>query len=220
VIPSAYETYLNSLPQLIGTAREVGFSWVRPHPAFLVGAVDYRVYGRDVDAYSKRSSAERRETGWEAGEPDTLDWTASLRRIRDRSWSFSSLAPFTIFPLTPEDVADLVMGFVDLAYSVHLAGLEAALTTNDITVRVARQPESAGLFLAAGRRGVGVRVPPHLREQMMIELVNPACLQAALDHVLTLNEEHPEEATSNRIVVFGDESGVWEPGDTSRPKET
>jgi hypothetical protein len=73
VIPSAYETYLDSLPQLIGTAREVGFSWARPHPAFLIGAVDYRVYGRDVDVYSKRSSAERRETGWEAGQPDTLD---------------------------------------------------------------------------------------------------------------------------------------------------
>jgi hypothetical protein len=112
------------------------------------------------------------------------------------------------------------MGFVDLAYSVHLAGLEAALTTDGRTVRVARQPESAGLFLEAGRSGVGVRVPPHLREQMMVELVNPACLQTALDHILALNAERPEEATSNRVVVFGEESSVWEPGDTSRRKET
>ena len=210
VVPAAYETYLGILPDLIATARDVGFAWARPHECLLVGAVDYRVWGQDVNGYSGRSQLERRQVGWASEEPETLDWIAALRRIRDRGWSFSSLAPYTIFPLSAEDVADIVMGFVDVVCSIHLPSLERALTRDGVEVAVRRAGEGEAIFLEAQRRGVGVRVPAHLREQMMVELMTPEALFALLDHVLTLNEQRPAEANDRRVVSFADEAAVWE----------
>jgi hypothetical protein len=175
VVPQRYETYLGILPELIGRARDVGYGWARPHDCLLVGAVDYRVWGRRPDEFNARSDAERRGIGWSANEPETLGWTASLKRMRDRSVSFSSLAPYTIFPLSAEDISDVVLGFVDLALALHLPLLERTLNRNGIAVRVARAPEAERVFLEATRGSIGVRVPPHLREQMMVELMSPCC---------------------------------------------
>lgn len=210
VIPAPYETYLATLTDLIATARDVGYAWARPHECLLVGAVDYRVWGGDSTQYNARSDAERRRIGWGGEEPETLGWTASMRRMRDRGWSFSSLAPYTIFPLPAEDVADVTMGFVDLAYGLHLPLLEQALTRDAIEVEVRRAGAGSFLFLEASRRGVGVRVPAHLREQMMVELMTPDALFGLLDRVLELNEQRPEEANDRRVVTFADEASVWE----------
>jgi hypothetical protein len=211
VVPAAYETYLDVLPSLIATARDVGYAWARPHECLLVGAVDYRVWGRESSECSRRSDTERRRVGWGGEEPETLGWTASLRRMRDRGWSFSSLAPYTIFPLSAEDVTDVVMGFVDLVYGLHLPLLERAVTRNAVEVNVRRPGEGDKVFLEAARRRVGVTVPAHLREQMMVELMTPDALNALLDNVLTLNEQRPDEANDRRVVVFADEAAVWEP---------
>jgi hypothetical protein len=210
IVPRRYETYLSELPPLIEEARSEGFAWMLPHPCLLVGAVDYRVWGRgNVDDFAQRFHRSRQEVGWPSDEPDTLNWTSSLRRLRDRRESFSSLAPFTILPLPADDVADIVMGPVDLFFCLHLGRLEQALTRNGITVRVARPPESGRLFLEASRGTRGVQVPPHLREQMMAELVTPDCIFEAVKHVLDLNETNPGEAYDSRIVVFADEGDVW-----------
>jgi hypothetical protein len=213
LVPAPYETYLPLLPDLITTAHAEGHAWMRPHECLLVGAVDYRVWAGRAEEFSARSQAERKEIGWAGDEPDVLDWLSSLRRIRDRGWSVSSMAPYTIFPLSAEDVADLVMGFVDLATSLHLGALERALTREDVQVRVARPGEAATLFLEAQRNEVGVLLPPHLREQMMTELITPDSLFVAINHVLTLNERRPSEAKDRRIVFFEDEASVWEPGE-------
>jgi hypothetical protein len=212
VVPRAYETYLDLLPELVTAAHQKGYAWARPHECLLVGAVDYRVWGRESNEYSARSDAERRRIGWAGDEPETLGWTASMRRLRDRGWSFSSLAPYTIFPLSPGDVADVVMGFVDLAYGLHLPLLENALTREGIDVHVRRAGDGEAVFLEATRRNVGVVVPAHVREQMMVELMTPDALFALLDHVLTLNENRPDEASDRRVVAFADEAAVWEPG--------
>ena len=210
VVPTAYETYLDVLPALIAGARGAGYAWARPHESLLVGAVDYRVWGREADEYNARSDDERRRVGWGGDEPETLGWTASMRRMRDRSWSFSSLAPYTIFPLPPEDVADVVMGFIDLAYGLHLPRLEQALSRDGVKVEVRRAGAGDAVFLEANRRDVGVIVPAHVREQMMVELMTPQALFALLDHVLTLNEERRAEANDRRVVVFADEAATWE----------
>ncbi|HZS61070.1 MAG TPA: hypothetical protein VFA43_17475 [Gemmatimonadaceae bacterium] len=216
VVPAAYETYLDFLTGLIGEARDTGYAWARPHECLLVGAADYRVWGYESGEYNARSDSERRRIAWGAEEPETLAWTASMRRMRDRGWSFSSLAPYTIFPLPAEDVADLVMGFVDLAYGLHLPRLERALGRDGITAHVRRAGAGEAVFLEAARRDVRVIVPAHLREQMMVELMSPDALFALVDHVLTLNEERPEEAQDGRVVVFADEASVWERSATHR----
>jgi hypothetical protein len=210
-VPARYETFLSALPGLVERAKAVGFDWILPHPCLLVGAVDYRVWGRgDVDDFTERFGKMRAEVGWPGEEPEILDWMSSLRRIRDRRYSFSSLAPFAIFPLPPEDAADVISGPIDLFFSLHLPRLEEALSREDVSVRVARPPESSTLFLEARRGGRGVTVPPHLREQMMTELVTPDCVFAAIDEILKLNEANPSEAYDSRIVVFADERQVWE----------
>jgi hypothetical protein len=209
VVPAQYETYLSLLPDLIARARRDGYAWARPHECLLIGASDFRVWANRADEFMARSVAERRRVGWGGGEPDTLDWLSSLRRIRDRGWSFSSMAPYTIFALPAEDVADVIMGFIDLATSLRLDLLESALSRDDVEVRVARPGEAAKLFLVAIRREVGLELPPHLREQMMVELMTPDSLFAAIDYVLALNEERPSEANDRRVVVFADEADVW-----------
>jgi hypothetical protein len=210
-VPAPYETYLSALPGLVERAKAVGFDWILPHPCLLVGAVDYRVWGRgDVDDFTERLGKTRAQVGWPGEEPEILDWMSSLRRMRDRRHSFGSLAPFAIFPLPPEDVADVICGPIELLFSLHLPRLEEALSRDGVSVRVARPPESSTLFLEASRGGRGVTVPPHLREQMMTELVTPDCVFGVIDEILKLNEANPSEAYDSRIVVFADERQVWE----------
>jgi hypothetical protein len=209
-VPGSYGTYLELLPSLIATARDTGFAWARPHDCLLLGAVAYRVWGRDADAYLESSNEAREQMGWSADEPETLAWTSSMRRIRDRGWSFSSLAPYTIFPLPPEDVADVVMGPIDLLCSLHLRKLETALARDSVEIEVKRAGQGSKIFLEAHRRGVGLRVPSHLREQMMVELMTPDSLFELLDRVLTLNEEHQEHAGDRRVVVFANEAETWD----------
>ena len=120
-VPARYETFLSTLPGLVERAKAIGFHWIVPHACLLVGAVDYRVWGRgDVDEFTERFAKMRAEVGWPGEEPEILDWISSLRRMRDRGHSFSSLAPFAIFPLAPEDVADVISGPIDLFFSLHL----------------------------------------------------------------------------------------------------
>jgi len=56
---------------------------------------------------------------------------ASLKRMRDRKESFSSIAPFTIYPLPAADVADIVIGFIDLVFCLNLDALERTLTLDE-----------------------------------------------------------------------------------------
>jgi hypothetical protein len=104
----------------------------------------------------------------------------------------------------------VVMGFVDLAYGLHLPRLEQALARDGVEVRVRRAGAGDAVFLEAARRGVGVIVPAHVREQMMVELMTPDALFALLDRVLTLNEERRAESNDRRVVAFADEAAVWE----------
>ena len=45
----------------------------------------------------------------------------------------------------------------------------------------------------------------------MVELMTPDAMFNLLEHVLTLNEQRPQEANDQRVVVFADEAAVWEP---------
>lgn len=210
VVPSAYETFLGDLARLINTTRTQGFEWIRLHDCMLVGAADYRVWGAEVDRYSASSQDRRAEVGWPPDKEDTLAWMSSLRRMRDRGQSFSSIAPFTIYPLPPDDVADIVFGFVDLVFCLDLKALEDSLATDSMTVQIARPPHSNGLFLTARRDELTLTVPPHMREQMMVELMTPAALGRALAAVLDDMAADPPAAGDSRIVVFEEEANVWE----------
>jgi len=40
--------------------------------------------------------------------------------------------PFTVYPLSSEDVADVTLGFVDVAVGLHLGELERALAAEGV----------------------------------------------------------------------------------------
>ena len=58
--------------------------------------------------------------------------------MRDRRWSYSSLAPHAIFPLPVDDIADVVLGFIDIYTSLNAGLLERFLSAGEIETRVAR----------------------------------------------------------------------------------
>jgi hypothetical protein len=211
VVPGVYETFLDALGPLVAKTRTQGYEWVRLHECVLVGAADYRVWGSEADRYNALSQARRAEIGWAPEKEETLAWMASLRRMRDRGESFSSIAPFTIYPLPPEDVVDIVFGFIDVVFCLDLQALDDALAVEGVDVETARPPLSTGLFLTARRDELTLTVPPHLREQMMVELMTPAALRRALTAVLDDMAANPSTAGDSRIVVFEDEASAWEP---------
>jgi hypothetical protein len=211
VVPGEYSTYLAELPALLTEAREAGFAWVRPHPCLLVGAVDYRIWGRDIPTYSALSQARRVEVGWPPDQPDTIGRTASMKRMNDRRDNFASIAPYTIFPLPAEDIADLIMGFIDILVSLDYRELERALSQDELRATVYRHPVAERLFLRADAEAAGIDIPAVEREQMMTELTSPESLLRLIRHVLAHNEAHPDEMHDRRIVVFEGESDTWEP---------
>ena len=209
-VDGSYETYLDQLVPLLATTRERGYEWIKLDDSLLVGAADYRIWGADPDRFNQLSQERRAEVAWPPDQPETLAWTSSLKRMRDRSESFSSIAPFAIYPLPAEDVADLSFGFMDIVFALDLPALERQLAEHGVNVIVARPPASRTSFLTARRRALELQVPPHLREQMMVELMTPTALARALTAVLDEMETEPATVGDSRIVVFEDETHVWE----------
>jgi len=210
-VPGSYETYLEQLTPLLATTRERGYEWIKLDESLLVGAADYRIWGADPDHFNRLSQQRRTEVAWPPDQPDTLAWTSSLKRMRDRSERFSSIAPFAIYPLAAEDVADLTFGFMDIVFALDLRALEHELVAQGLDVVIDRPPASGTRFLTVRRGELALQVPPHLREQMMVELMMPAALARALSAVLDEMAADRDSVGDSRIVAFEDETGVWDP---------
>jgi hypothetical protein len=171
-----------------------------------LAVIDYRVWaGREdeLEDYHRGSVA---ALGW-GDEQKTFNWLSALRRIRDRRHSFGSLAPLTIFPVPAEDIADLMLGHLELFTTMRCDLLEDAFAARGIATTVAF-PDGDKLFLHAERRHVAVDVPPHLREQMLFELMTPDTLIDMVDAVLDLIRRFPELQLAS-YTVGCDESAAW-----------
>jgi CBS domain-containing protein len=134
--------------------------------------------------------------------------------MRDRSYSFSMMAPFTIFPLPAEDVADLCLGFIEIYSVLNASLLEGAFARAGIKASVFTPPESNGRFLEAefrqGNRILVVQVSPQLREQLLLELMTPANVIGAVQGLAReLDRDAPGEQEGH-IVALSDEGRVWE----------
>ena len=103
-----------------------------------VTVIDYRAWAGREDELGKRDSEVTSQLGW-GPEHKTFEWLASYRRMRDRRASFGSLAPLAIFPLDPEDIADLMLGHLELRTMLRGDLLEQASprTTSAPTSRLA-----------------------------------------------------------------------------------
>lgn len=205
--PMRYRTYLSNLATCIRLSHERGLVGERPHPALGVFAIDFRRYaGRTNEIDHDRIAFEHR-IGWIAGETEVFRWVTSLRLMRDRRHSFSYLAPLTIFPLPVKDIVDLTFGFVSVGAFMNITLMERALSDEAVEVRLARPPESNDVFLVAQEGNARVTVPPQLREQMLVELMTPACMRRAIASVL--KAARSGLGAKHWFVTFADEGRVW-----------
>lgn len=208
-LPQRYRTHQANLASVIHRARRVGFAWESPSPCLAIMAVDFGRAGGQIRRVVGRGHAEmeRRLGWWRAGSLEPFVWTSSLQRMDDRRNTIASIAPVTIFRMPPEDVVDVLLGFVDYVVYLNDSVLGRIFARHGIKVKIARPPQSERVFLEAERGTRGVGVPGAARVQMMLELMTPASLVT----LVSANLDAAQGATIDQrwIVVFEHEAAVW-----------
>ena len=204
-VPGRYRTYLSTVRDLIAKARVRRFASAAVHPAIRVGVMAFGA----ARAWRERAQKEAEQMLSAITPNSAFTWTWTHRRLRDRGDTPPAFAPLSIFPFPPEDVADLILGFVDVVVRLDIARLEGALRAAGLEARIARAPESATQFLVASRGQIGVRPPTLLREQMMNELMTPASLVRSVESMITLREQGAVTDSDRVMIVFDNESQTW-----------
>ena len=127
--------------------------------------------------------------------------------MRDRRASFGSLAPLAIFPLDPEDIADLMLGYLEVRTLLRGDLLEQAFAAHDISADVMSGDEADEVFLRVARGGVSLAIPPSLRERLLFELLTPDSAIALADGMLDLLAA--DQHLAEDVLPATDESGIW-----------
>ncbi len=181
----------------------------------MVGVVDNRLTARDPEAFRQKHQRALARAGMAGTEGvESYQHNTLVRRMRERKHSFPTLAPLSIFPLDTEDLADLLLGYLDLFTALNITVLGKSFERRGIDVRFAEHGERDELFLEArrivGNRELLARAGPTVREQMLLELMTPAsaiaCIEATLDAVEAERASQPVA----RDVALADERRVWE----------
>ena len=181
------------------------FASAAVHPAIRVGVIAFGA----AREWRERAQKEAEQMLSAITPNSAFTWTWTHRRLRDRGDTPPAFAPLSIFPFPPEDVADLILGFVDVVVRLDIARLEGAFRAAGLEARIARAPESATQFLVASRGQIGVRPPTLLREQMMNELMTPASLVRSVGSMITLREQGAVTDSDRVMIVFDNESQTW-----------
>ena len=210
-----YRTHLEQLRVLMRQAHRSGFAAARPSACLLTCAVDpYAVRGYDPsDRIPDLLRRELDRHGWSTDGPRLFTYMAGMRRIRDRKGNSGQVAPFTIFPLEAADIADLLLGQIDFITVLNADLLEGALASVGIRAEITDPPDHVERFMiAAARTGnyeLTVGLSSTLREQMLLELMTPASLGAAIRGLCESASSAPGPLDDGAIVAFADESRVW-----------
>lgn len=204
-VPGRYRTFLSTVRDLIAKARRQRFAWATVHPAMRVGVIAFGVARDRKDRVVNETERMLRSKGTN----DAFTWTWTHRRLRDRGETPPAFAPLSIYPFPPEDVADLILGFVDVVVRLDIPILEAVFRSAGYQAAIARSPESVSQFLTASRGRVGVRAPTLWREQMMNELMTPACLVRGTEEMIRLREANTLSDADRVMIVFSDETRTW-----------
>lgn len=209
-VSQAYQTDLGILPELFRRARDVGLAWAQTHSSVVVRVFDVSWAG-NREALTGAEDEIRQAVSWYHTDGGTIEFLSAIRRMRDRRHSFSVLAPFSIFPVPVEDIADLMLGNMELATIIHGPTLEAAFADAGMSARVELGDDRFDSFVVVERNGEIIEIPATVREQMFLELLTPAAVIAAADELLMDMAQHPSAAENARMVTFASESAVWSP---------
>lgn len=163
---------------------------------------------------SRRHEQAMETLGWH--HTRTFAYNTTVRRMRDRRHSFPGLAPLSLYPFEIEDVADLMLGHLDMFTILNVKALERQFERRDLDVEIVppEDPAAGDVFLTARRRRPGreifVRVHPTVREQLVRELMRPESAVASVKAVLDAAEAEPEPVEVERIPAMAAEAAVWE----------
>jgi hypothetical protein len=212
-VPIPYRTHLANLRDLIPKARRDGYVARRLGDGMWI-AIFYipARLGR-----LEEMAEEHRETQKRLGWPDheaAFTWSYGARRMRDRRYSFSALAPLSIFPFEAEDVADLMMGFLDAMVCVDGRRYEQLCAARGLSAAVATGSAAGEYFVETtaliGTRAVRVKSPGHIREQIQTELMTPENAIALTRALLEVMAQQPEGSSEAHLVVPSGERVAWE----------
>jgi hypothetical protein len=205
-LPIHPETFLRELADVIEESRTDGYADRLLGSMQHVTVIDYRAWAGREDELGKRDSAVTSQLGW-GPENKPFEWLASYRRMRDRRASFGSLAPLAIFPLDPQDIADLMLGYLELRTMLRGDLLEQAFTAHDISADVTFGDDADEVFLRVARGVVSLAIPPSLRERLLFELLTPDSAIALADGMLDLLAA--DQHLAEDVLPATDESGIW-----------
>jgi hypothetical protein len=211
-VKGPYKTRLSHLPGLINAARAEAYAGKTLSRCQWVCVVSNRVADGDIPEAKARYERQKHDLGW--ADARTFSYTTIYRRMRDRKHSFPGIAPLSIYPLDVEDLADLMLGYLDVLSLLNIDVLGQQFSERGISVEFTDNDTASSNFLIASRR-VGdrelfVHVDPTLREQLLAELMRPETAIASVKAVLDAVEAEPSPEAVERIASFADEASVWE----------
>lgn len=210
LVPTPIATHLPALAELVAVARRSGYTNKR-FDCMFVQVVDFRHWGGREQELEARSSAAIGKVGWDPAFVDV--GMSTVFRIRDRGDSVVELAPLSIFPLPAEDVADIMLGFIEVSVHLNKQLLSLRFAQSAIQVRFFRQPAAARHFLAVRRGTRGFLMPAVMREQMLHELLTAETLVGLTKDLLNTGKTREwTELDKAPLVGFENESQIWSPG--------
>ena len=131
-------------------------------------------------------------------------------RSRERIHHFPYLAPLTVFPLPTDDIVDLIFGPLEYISVLNVRLLEQEFAKHGIRAEIlapSRKPEASRVFLRASRGDAQVELPSLVCEQMLTELMQPACLIDSVEAMLDATGN--DGALGPTIVCLADEAATW-----------
>lgn len=203
-----YKTHLASLQSVVASAGNTGFAATEAAPGLWVGCADLRI-GSAIEGRGVFGMAEKiaEEAAWD--DAHSLLWTTTmLRRMRERTQYIPYLAPLTIFPLEPVAISELLLGPREYVTVLNGPMLERTFAAQKMQAEVVTSgPERSKAFLRVNNGIASIELPPVIGEQMLTELMDPACLRDGVREALggVVAGQPPASALS----CWSNEPQVW-----------
>lgn len=205
--PAAYRSHVREVAAAIEQARDRSYVALELEDGLAAEVYDESNPARlSRDDFEAREAAFRASLGW--SESDRIKYSTSARRLRDRTQSFSSLAPLPLLPFSVPVTAELMMGSFDIVTTINAARLEQRLAERGIDAEVARGEGVEHAFLTACRGRATVVVPATVREQISVELMRIMTLIETVDwHLGELAKR--ETGAPQMVIDYAEEPAYW-----------
>jgi hypothetical protein len=212
LVPVPFVTELPVLAELIEQAKKDGYAKKKLDCRF-IEVIDLSHWGRREQKLEEVAQKALKELGWSDANRVILVGTSSVNRIRDRGDPVVELAPISIFPLPPEVVTDLLLGFIDVRVRLNTQLLAMRFAERGMRVTFMTAPSSHVHFLEARRGYRGIKVPAYVREQMLHELITVGAFIDLVDWILASGRTRDwSDPAETPILGFEDEGSAWSAG--------